>query len=183
MTNMQETEKPWQVLSHKVAVDSRWVKVYEEHLLDDTGKELEYWRVERSDSVIVLVRQNGLFLMPRKQWRPGVGLRTLDFPGGRIDNDSPVSAAERAVRRELQFDDSATFSLKPLTKQQLLVDSSFSSQKAHGFVAELPADIKTDASTHSAEALLDQLQCMQCRVMLLEWLRERPDEASQRTQI
>jgi 8-oxo-dGTP pyrophosphatase MutT (NUDIX family) len=166
-------KKPWKCLNREVVVDSKWVKVYKDHLLDDDGEELEYWHVGRSDSVLVLVRQGENFLLPAAQWRPGVEQRTLDFPGGRVDDNEPEVAAMRIVQRELGLDASVVLRLETLTPQPLLVDSSFSSQKLHGYVVELPSELTVNAQKFNADQLLAELRCLQCRALLLELLYRR----------
>jgi hypothetical protein len=44
-----------------------------ERWLCDQGRELEYWRVEKVDSVIVLPIQAGRLLCVRPTFRPGHG--------------------------------------------------------------------------------------------------------------
>lgn len=161
-------EKPWQILSRETSVHSKWVKVYKDQVLDDEGNELEYWHVDRSDSVIVLVRQGEKFLLPAPQWRPGVERRTLDFPGGRIEGADPEVAAQKVIRRELKIDSHVKLRLKALTVQPLFVDSSFSSQKLYGYIVEIPSSLLVDAQKFTELELLDQLQCLQCRALLLE---------------
>lgn len=143
--------------------------LYKDHLLSNGGYLLEYLRVDRSDSVIVLVRQAGRFLLAEPQFRPGIGERTLDFPGGRIDGTEPAICAEATVRRELQLAESVRVQLDQLTVRPLFVDSAFSSQKLFGFVTEIPKDTPLPGKLYTTSELLAQLQCLQCRAMLLEW--------------
>ncbi|WP_228040136.1 hypothetical protein [Nodosilinea sp. LEGE 07088] len=42
---------------------------------------LEYWRVEKADSVIILPLQNQRLILPPHTYRPGMGKLTLDFQG------------------------------------------------------------------------------------------------------
>jgi hypothetical protein len=143
--------------------------LYKDHLLSNGGYLLEYLRVDRSDSVIVLVRQAGKFVLPEPQFRPGAGERTLDFPGGRIDGTEPAICAELTVRRELQLAEDVHVRLDQLTARPLFVDSAFSSQRVSGFVSEFPEGISLPGKLYTTSELLEQLQCLQCRAMLLEW--------------
>lgn len=73
----------WVFVKEVVRIVSQWATFFEEHWVKDKGQELEYWRVERPDSVIVLPIHKGYFLLPQPSFRPGVKHSTLDFPGGR----------------------------------------------------------------------------------------------------
>jgi len=72
-----------------VTIDSPWVKLLGERWIDDQGQALEYWRVEKAHSVIVLTIRQGNLLLPHAQFRPGAGRATLDFPGGRLPAGMP----------------------------------------------------------------------------------------------
>ena len=71
----------WKRLSESVRVTSQWVTLIGERWLCDKGKELEYWRVEKADSVIVLPIQAGHIVCVAPTFRPGIGRATLDLPG------------------------------------------------------------------------------------------------------
>jgi hypothetical protein len=161
--------QPRKRVDSTVVLQSRWMTLYKDHLLSNGGYLLEYLRVDRSDSVIVLVRQAGKFVLPETQFRPGVGERTLDFPGGRIDGTEPAICAELTVRRELQLEEEVHVRLDQLTARPLFVDSSFSSQRILGFASEIPEGISLQGKPYTTNELLEQLQCLQCRAMLLEW--------------
>jgi hypothetical protein len=77
----------WQVQDRFLELHSRWVTLIAEHWQDAQGQRLEYWRIEKADSVIVLpIQKDALaqpqILLPPASYRPGVGRVTLDFPGG-----------------------------------------------------------------------------------------------------
>lgn len=164
-------QQPWRKIRRIRKITSKWVNVYADELVDNDGNHLEYWHVDRADSAIVVVRQGSEFVLPEPQYRPGVGKATLDFAGGRItDDETPTQAAARLVKKELGTNPPV---LKPVNSQPLLVDSSFSNQKVYGFVTELPADASPKGERLTAEQLLGQLECMQCRSILLELLRTR----------
>lgn len=162
--------QPKERLNRTVVAKSKWATFYKDRVLSNGGYELEYWCVDRSDSVIILVRQDGKFLMPEKQYRLGINERTLDFPGGRVDENEVAAAAEQTVLREFQLDGMTKPRLEPLNSGPLFVDSAYSSQKLYGFVAELPKDVHVQADRYTADELLTKLQCLQCRALLLEWL-------------
>ncbi len=177
----------WQTLDRFVEIQSPWVTLIGEHLRDDQGQTLAYWRVERADSVVVLPLWQGHLLLPQPMYRPGVGRLTLDFPGGRRTADqSPEAVAVAVLGRELGVPPAAVQHLQALNPQGWPVNSSFSNQMLYGFVAELaaeaqPAAVATHATTHATtyavteaglEALLQDLTCLQCRALLLEWRRQ-----------
>ncbi len=83
-----DAHPPWQIQDCFLEFHSRWLTLIGEHWLDTQGQALEYWRIEKTDSVIVLpIQVDDLaqphILLPPASFRPGVGQVTLDFPGGR----------------------------------------------------------------------------------------------------
>jgi hypothetical protein len=150
-----------------------------EHLQDHQGNILEYWRIEKADSVIVLPIQDGQFLLPPPSYRPGLGQVTLDFPGGRVlEGQIPEAAAIATLKRELDIEASEIMQLSPLNTAGWAVNSSFSNQKLYGFVAHIynistlcPKAIATTypVSAAGVHRLLQDLNCLQCRAVLLEW--------------
>lgn len=95
------TNRPWRVQDRFLELHARWMTLIGEHLQDHQGEILEYWRIEKADSVIVLPIQNGQFLLPPPSYCPGVGQVTLDFPGGRVlDKQTPEQAAIATLKRE-----------------------------------------------------------------------------------
>ncbi len=126
----------WQVRDHFLELRSRWMTLIGEHLQDDQGKILEYWRIEKADSVIVLPIQDGQFLLPPPSYRPGVGQVTLDFPGGRVsEGQTSEEGAIAVLKRELGIDAIAITQLYSLNNEGWSVNSSFSNQNLYGFVA------------------------------------------------
>ena len=174
-------EEPWQLLSQMVEVRSPWLSVIGERLRDATGREHEYWRVEKSDSLLVITIQDGRLLLPARSYRPGVGRTTLDFAGGRLQDPSMIpETAQAIVRREFNLGGGDLFaSLEGLNRVGWDVDSSSSSQRVYGTVAELPRDLLVPeysigasypATDLGARELLRDLHCVQCRALLYEWL-------------
>jgi len=88
-------EEPWLLLSQMVEVRSPWLSVIGERLRDATGREREYWRVEKPDSLLVITIQDGRLLLPARSYRPGVGRTTLDFAGGRLQDPSMIRRRRR----------------------------------------------------------------------------------------
>ncbi|MFZ0172926.1 MAG: hypothetical protein WAL04_14680, partial [Acidimicrobiales bacterium] len=87
-----------------VEVRSPWLSLIGERLRDGSGQELEYWRVEKPDSLLVVTLHRGRLILPPPSYRPGVGRVTLDLAGGRLLD--PGRVAETAVeiaRREFSL--------------------------------------------------------------------------------
>jgi len=173
----------WEWIDSLLELRTKWVSFIGEKWRDDKGVELEYWRVERPDSVIVLPIQENCLLLPKPVFRPGVKSMTLDFPGGRTDqNGGPEKAALEILDRELGIGSSAVLDLKHLNEAGWLINSSFSNQKLHAYVAEIDAGFSVPLSLlghrvnqdmKSLNGLLEQLECLQCRSVLLEWIRQQ----------
>ena len=177
---MNAVEKPhWKTLDRFVEINSDWVKLIGEHLETGEGQIVEYWRVERADSVVILTIQADKFLFPAPMYRPGVGEATLDFPGGRVPAGSTAAAAVQAIiKKELGVSESAIAHIHPLNLIGWAINSSFSNQKLYCFVAELHPEATVNpeliGATYSVTPagindLLKHLTCLQCRALLLEW--------------
>jgi hypothetical protein len=162
---------------------SKWITVFAEHWRDVSGGLIEYWRVERSDSIIVLPIHRNRLLCPQVIFRPGIGRCTLDFPGGRLaTGGEPSSIALGILERELGIDRQDVRSLMPINDRGLVVDSAFSSQKVWGFLAELDSATPDVAqkpfqafscSQEGLKELLGMLECMQCRALLYEAINQQ----------
>ncbi|GAB4377546.1 MAG: NUDIX hydrolase [Elainellaceae cyanobacterium] len=171
--------KRWQTCDRFLELRSHWVTLIGEHLQDDRGQTLEYWRVEKADSVIILPIQHDRILLPSPSYRPGVGEVTLDFPGGRVsEGQSPTEAAIVTLQRELGIRTAAITKLASLSIQGWLVNSSFSNQKLYGFVAQIQENVPLlpelvtstyPVSSAGVHQLLQDITCLQCRAVLLEW--------------
>lgn len=172
---------PWQVRDRFLELRSRWMTLIGEHLQDQQGEILEYWRIEKADSVIVLPIQEGQFLLPPPSYRPGVGQVTLDFPGGRVsEGQTPEETAIAVLKRELGLGAISVTQLFPLNNECWAVNSSFSNQSLYGFVAHLnnventeqyfeQSSITYPVTSLGVQDLLQRLTCLQCRAVLLEW--------------
>ncbi|MCS6880200.1 MAG: NUDIX hydrolase [Oscillochloridaceae bacterium] len=163
-----------------VTIESPWVRLIAERWRDDQGRLLDYWRVERAHSVIVAPIQTGRLLLPRPQFRPGLGRPTLDLPGGRLPaGQTPLTAATAILVRELGLPAGAITTMRPLNRQGWAINSSFSDQLLYGVVASIdPARAPTlphetlSFDRAGLRALLERLECLQCRVVVLELLAE-----------
>ncbi len=168
------------LLSRLVEVRSPWLTVIGERYEDAAGNQLDYWRVEKPDSVVVVALHRGEILLPPRAFRPGVSRVALDLPGGRLQpGEAVVDAAIRVVQRELGLPDaSGVKSVEQLNGTGWDVDSSTSSQRLYGAVCELADQLQVPrqyigASYPATEAgvtrLLSDLSCLQCREVLREW--------------
>ncbi|MGF1457864.1 MAG: NUDIX hydrolase [Leptolyngbyaceae cyanobacterium] len=170
---------PWQTRDRILQLQTRWFTLIGEHLETTPGTVLEYWRIEKVDSVIVLPIWRQQLILPVATYRPGVGKSTLDFPGGRCPEDQrPAQAAISILQRELGVVENAIDHLVPLNSAGWAVNSSFSNQRLYGFVAHLQsasdipeAGIETTypADSQGIRSLLQVLECLQCRLVLREW--------------
>ncbi|MBP0001568.1 MAG: NUDIX hydrolase [Cyanobacteria bacterium SID2] len=177
--------KPWETISQFVAIRSPWLTLVGERLKDDREQLLDYWRVEKADSAVVVTLHRDRFVFPKPAYRPGMGEVMLDFPGGRVpSNQTPIDVVPEILKRELGVAEDQLARSISLDSRGWPVNSSFSNQKLFGFVAEIRDDVELDPqflhhSSYSAKTseeidrLLEELTCLQCRSVLLEWLKQR----------
>ncbi len=99
---MQSKQIPWEVTKKLVEVRNPWLCLVGEMVVDDTGKTLDYWRVERDDSIIIIPFIDNHFILPAPFYRHGIGEFTWDFPGGRLlPGHDPQAAIPVILAREL----------------------------------------------------------------------------------
>ncbi len=175
--------KHWETLHKFVEISSPWMTLIGEKLRDHQGRVLDYWRVEKNDSVIIITIQNQQLLFPVPMYRPGVGKVTLDFPGGRITPaQTPQQAAIAILQKELGIKNSDLEYLTPINNTGWEINSSFSNQKLYGFVTQISSHVSVNhefmsitysLTTEGLNNLLRELTCLQCRALLLTWLREQ----------
>jgi hypothetical protein len=172
----------WRLIKEFVRTTSQWVTLVGERWLCDKGKELEYWRVEKVDSVIVLPIYQGMLLTAKPTFRPGVGRETLDFPGGRLpEGKLPVDIVPLLLKRELGVSVAEIKSVNALNDGKWDINSSFSNQGLWAFTAEIADEwipsgslvgLQANADERGIDLLLKSLDCLQCRAVLLEWARQ-----------
>jgi len=175
----QTAKSQWKTLDRFVEINSHWVKLIAEHLETTEGQIVEYWRVERADSVVILTIQADKLLFPTPMYRPGVAEATLDFPGGRVPaGATPAATVPAIIKKELGVTESAIARIEPINTIGWAINSSFSNQKLYGFVAELQPTATVNPELIGAaypvtpdgiRDLLKRLTCLQCRALLLEW--------------
>ncbi|MEW6496541.1 MAG: NUDIX domain-containing protein [Cyanobacteriota bacterium] len=177
---MDETrQQQWKTLDRFLEIRSPWFTLIGEHLVDDLQQVHDYWRVEKTDSVVILTIHDGKLLFPMLNYRPGLGKPTLDFPGGRMhDGQTLEMAAGKILEKELGLTEDAIAHLTLLNPSGWPVNSAFSNQKLYGFVAEIDPTVSVNpellAATYPTTSegirrLLEELTCLQCRAVLLEW--------------
>jgi hypothetical protein len=177
---MINSQDDWQTLERFVEIRSSWLTLIGEKLQDSQQRIFDYWRVEKADSVVIITIQSDRFLLPKPSYRPGVGHTTLDFPGGRVlPEQTLVDAVANILNRELGIEKSDIISLKPVNQTGWAINSSFSNQKLYGFIAEISSEttVTSDRLTtitypitaSGVNNLLQDLICLQCRAVLLEW--------------
>lgn len=177
----------WTLEDRFLALSTHWVTLVGERYTDHRGKRLEYYRVERADSVIVLPLHRESLLTALPAFRPGIGEVCLDFPGGRIGERSVEEAARDLLLQELNLPAEMLLDLAPLNRNGWAVDSSFSDQRLFGMLARLRSDPLPEGAAYERFALtpegrrdlLHAIACAQCRLVLLEYLlRDGREEAS-----
>jgi len=184
MTDAPDEDR-WQVLSRMVEVRTPWMSMIGERWREESGRELEYWRVEKPDSLLVVTVHNGRLIAPVRSFRPGVGRTSLDLAGGRLDDPSTLAQTALAiVRREFKLSADDLFeSQEPLNLVGWDVDSATSSQRVFGVAVELRRDVQVlddrlgasyPATCAGGRELLSELVCLQCRAVLSEWLERHP---------
>jgi hypothetical protein len=179
----------WHTQDRFLELRSRWLTLIGEHLETDQGESLEYWRVERADSAIVLPLHQNTLVLPPPMYRPGISTATWDFPGGRVpEGMDPIEVAPRILEKELGVAPSAIAQLDPLNAIGWAVNSSFSNQRLYGFVAQLqpdaivlPAAVRYPVTESGMRDLLQVLTCLQCRALVLEWWLTRVTPAVAQT--
>ena len=172
-------EGEWEKISDIVTIESPWVSILGERLRDNEGKILDYWRVEKAHSAVVVTIQKNRLLFPKPSYRPGLGCTTLDFPGGRVPSDAkPVDVVPAIPKRELGIQASDIHKIESLNERGWPVNSSFSNQLLYGFVATLNDEARIDSDKlHTSLFTIDQvdlvlqdLLCLQCRSVLMQFL-------------
>mmetsp|Transcript_61491 Transcript_61491/g.150512 ORF Transcript_61491/g.150512 Transcript_61491/m.150512 type:complete len:293 (+) Transcript_61491:191-1069(+) len=207
----KSTPRPWETISQIGSLETPWVRMVGEKIRDNDGKLLDYWRVEKPASVVVVTIHRNKFVLPKQQYRPGTHKTTRDFPGGRLQKqfvDSPMDAVPGIVKRELGVSSGDIVSIESLNnswdgkeggQEGWPINSSFSNQVLFGAVARIRDDVRLDRNildevsynytaaididpneddtskdgqndTQTAIDLLNELDCLQCRAVLMDWI-------------
>ncbi|AFY49786.1 hypothetical protein Nos7524_4014 [Nostoc sp. PCC 7524] len=177
------SQQAWKIHQRFLELRSHWLTLIGEHLEDHQGQMLEYWRVEKADSVVMIPLQSHHLILPPPSYRSGLGEMTLDFPGGRVPPEQKPDAVVPAIlQRELGIEATTISQVIPLNTEGWAVNSSFSNQRLYGFVVHLqptpPVATEYVGAIYPATAtgvgdLLQRLTCLQCRAVLMEWWRNQ----------
>jgi hypothetical protein len=172
-------DRSWRRGATIATIESRWLRVIAEHYTDDAGQPLEYWRIERASSVIIIPLAADAILVPPARFRPGVTRCTRDLPGGRLAvGSNPLAMVAPILARELGVGAERLVDATLLDTRGWMVDSAVSDQRVYGVVATLlPGPVATGvehipADAAAITALIDSLECLQCRAVLTEWRRQ-----------
>lgn len=162
---------------------SKWLTLFCEEWKSEDGALFEYWRIEKADSLIVVPRFENQFVFPQPIFRPGVNKTTLDFPGGRLDNnlgeETLINRAKDILCDELCITDNQIRNIELITPTGKAVNSSFNNQKLYVVSAELQALGKVDEKRLilykqvDSTILLEKLECMQCSYALMYFLMNK----------
>ena len=172
------TPESWNLLECFAEITNPWLTLKGERWLDDRQQILDYWRVEKAHSLIVLPQQGDRLLLPKPMFRPGIGEATWDFPGGRLtDLDQIDQTLMEILERELALAPTAILQTSPLNPGGWAVNSSFSNQKLYGYWTEIDPHYELDQTAiafrcqmpEHLPSLLERLTCLQCRALLREW--------------
>jgi acyl carrier protein len=127
---------------------------------------IEYWRIEKPNSILIVTTYKNYFILPTPKFRQGINKKTLDFPGGRQQTDNILSDARKIICRELKIENDDIEYIKELDTKKYIINSSFNSQ----LVIYLEASLKKmNENTHFIKCsfteihrLLNDLECLQC---------------------
>lgn len=171
--------KRWRLLSETTRLRSRWLTLIGERWRDARDQEVDYWRVEKADSVIIVPTQAKSILCCQEQFRPGIQRAALDFPGGRlVEGKKPADMVPEILQRELQVPPDTIRSVEAVNTTQWNINSSFSNQglwvfhaaiDEHFHIPDYAVGMRVPLNTSGVDQLLRELDCLQCRAALLEW--------------
>jgi len=170
----------WTILDKFVEIKSPWLTLIGEKIKNNQGKILDYWRIEKADSIIIITTYQNQLIFPQLMFRAGVNQRTLDFAGGRLREGKTIEeSALLILNQELGLKADDLNSLEVINQQSWQINSSFSNQNLWGFYAEINPEKKLDQNLIGAiyqlnqigiKQLLQDLTCLQCRALLLDWI-------------
>lgn len=151
-------------------IKTKWVDIFCELWVDNENKLLEYWRVEKDDSLIVLVTNENDFLLPKRQYRVGANTETLDFSGGRF-NSKEQNIEKRAIEiasKELHIEENDLAFVKQLSSTSFIINSSFNNQKLYICLVHAKKS-NQNIIRHpidNSNTLLQDINCLQCNFAL-----------------
>lgn len=96
---------PWEVLSSRLVLERRWLKIREQRVRLANGHELDEFHLLESPewaSVLAVTADSQVVLV--RQYRHGAGRSSLELPAGVIDaGELPLAAAQRELEEETGF--------------------------------------------------------------------------------
>lgn len=170
----------WKHVKEFLRLGTDWLTLIGDNWIDSEGNLVEYWRVEKKDSLIVLPIVRDQIVVCKPTFRPGVNLNTLDLPGGRYDKKNTITkSALDILKRELNVEEKHVNSIRQFNHQGFYVNSSFSNQLLYSCIAELSEDcilsedeaIFYPLTQQGMTRFFNEVQCLQCRNVVHEWLR------------
>lgn len=143
---------------------------------EDNANLIEYWRIKKANSIIIITTYNNFYILPLPQFRPGVNRKTLDFPGGRQQTNNILKDAKNIVCRELQIKGDDIEYIQKLDSKKYMINSSFNSQTVIYLEASLKRLNKSTPVIQYAlsetKTLLHDLDCLQCAFGLNLYLKK-----------
>jgi 8-oxo-dGTP pyrophosphatase MutT (NUDIX family) len=96
---------PWEVVSSRLILDRRWLRISEQRVRLSNGHEIEEFHLLESPewaSVVALTPDRHAVMV--RQYRHGAARSCLEFPAGVIDaNEDGLGAARRELEEETGF--------------------------------------------------------------------------------
>lgn len=98
--------RPWRVLSERVLIERRWLRLREQRVQLPNGHEIEEFHVVDGPDwagVLALTGQNEVVMV--RQYRHGIGAGSLELPAGVIEPGEPeLLGAQREFREETGYE-------------------------------------------------------------------------------
>lgn len=168
----------WQVINKIVEIKSPWVNLIGEKIKDNQGNILDYWRVEKPDSLVIITQYKNQLIFPKLMYRVGISKVSLDFAGGRVEPEKSLeNNALFILKKELDIEKNDLEYLTLLNRQGWEINSAFNNQKLWGFYAQIKNETNLNddfigasysLTKENLKCLLKDLTCLQCRGILLE---------------
>lgn len=173
----------WKILDEFVKIKTKWVSFYGEHCIDENNEILEYYTVERADSIVILPFINNKLLLPMNYYRHGVKKHTLDFPGGRFEkNINKIDTIYNILQKELNVSKENVDTIEELNSIGWIVDSSFSTQRLYAVAVHISHIDGDNIESNLIETtwdnmsnILSKIECLQCRAVLMQWIMQHKE--------
>jgi 8-oxo-dGTP pyrophosphatase MutT (NUDIX family) len=134
--------KPWEVLSSKLLVDRRWLRLHEQQVALPNGAVIDQFHlIESPDWVAVLALTPQREFVLVEQYRHGLGHVSRELPAGVIDaGETPAAAARRELLEETGYQAGELVSMLELSPEP-----HRSTHRAHFF---LTRDVRFSGQSH-----------------------------------